>query len=350
MFEERTQQFLPGLSLSQGPADGLRQSPRVLRDVICQIDVFRAVPHLLIGIEFGGISRQPFDMQSSRESLNQFNAGTAVHRPSVPHQNDTSGKMLKQTGHEHLGIDGADVVVEYLKVKSQPSGYCRDSNRRYGREPLASVPGVLNRSSTLWRPGSSDCWLQHKAAFVGKNDGFSRPSGVFLYRARRSFAKSLSHVHRVRGLDVLVSDSSNPSVQERARRRKGRNLRRKFVVSIPQSEAESINRWQTHVGSVPATKVFPAASTAERSVSVLGRGGFWPLTPLGRPDGELLPIDRPLRVLRRVVLPPRIVKTSVPAALWLLADAAPHPCVKVLSPYRMLSAKTCCISNLFKSQ
>ena len=350
MFEERAQQFLLNPRLPQRSADSFRQAACVLRDVVCQVNIFRAVPHLFIGIEFRGISRQPFDTQSSREPLSQSNTGAAMNHPAVPHQDNTFRKMLKQTGHERLGIDGIDVVVEELKVKSQSSGLSRDGDCRYGRDSLTPVPTVLNRRPAFGRPSAAYRWLEHKAAFVSKNDGFRRPSGVFLYWASRFFARSLWPVRRVRGRDARVSDNSSPFAQARARRRTDRNGRQKFVVSVPQSEAKSTNRWQIHVGSAPPKAASPAASIVESLASALGQGGFWPLTLPDHRDDRLLPIARPPLVLRQVGLPPRLVKTAVPAASWLVADAAPLPCVRVLLPYKMLSAKSICISNLFKSQ
>jgi hypothetical protein len=56
---------------------------KALRDKVGQIAVLGAVPYLFIGIEFGGVRGQPFDLDSSPESPLQSIGGAAMDRVSI---------------------------------------------------------------------------------------------------------------------------------------------------------------------------------------------------------------------------------------------------------------------------
>ena len=80
MSEERSQQGLLSPRPSQGVSQCVAEFVDILRDKVGQIGVLGAVPYLFIGIEFGGVPGQPFDLDSSPESPLQSFGGAAMDR------------------------------------------------------------------------------------------------------------------------------------------------------------------------------------------------------------------------------------------------------------------------------
>lgn len=337
-------------SPSQRLADGSAQMVHVLSDEVGQVGVLGSIPQLLIGIEIGGIGWQPFDVQPLGKTLSQTACGRAMHRPAVPHQDNAFGKMFQQRGHKGFGLVGGDIAVEHVKIKTQSTPLRRERNGRNGRQAVTSVPAIVNRRLVFGRPAATDGGLQHKAAFVGENDGFTVSSSFFLYEANPFSARRQWLLRRVRGHGVLVSGNSSPYDRVYATRPTGRSSRRSVCGLSRRFATESIARWDNPVLSDHVRAIAAAASTDGRSAWTEHRDAVWLSRHLGRLAEKLLPTDRPQRALRRNAEPPRTETILDPAASWPAADAAPRCCWKVKLPYKTLSANSSCLSELFKGQ
>ena len=350
MFEERTQQRLLRSAFSQRLANGSGQMLDVTWNKVGQIGILGPVPHLLIGVKFRCVWGKPFDDNSLFKSLCQSPSRTAVNHPAIPDQNNAFGKMLQQGNDKRLGFFGGDVMIEQLEIKSHLSAYRRSGNSRDHREPVPAIPTVLNRSLATRCPCASNNRLKHKTAFVNENDGFTAFSGFFLSAASRSFAMQQWPLRRVREPVVRASGNSIPSVPTHARRQRHRMMRQS-VFGLPQLPvAMSKGRWHSHAFRGFAVEAFPDAATGWRSVWMDGRCVVW---ISGRPDHTAdMPFStvRPQPVLRQNTWPPSSRTIPVPATPWLKADAAPYSCMTLYSSYKIISAKSSCLSELFNGQ
>ena len=314
MFEERSKQGLLRTRPPQRFADGSGKLLNILRNEVSQVGVFGSVPHLLIGVEIGGVGRQPFDVQPSGKTLSQTACGRAMHRPAVPHQDNAFGKMLQQCGHEGFGLVGGDIVVEHVEIETQSTPLRRERDGRDDRQSVASVPAIVNRRLAFGGPGATDRRLQHKAAFVRENNGFTVSSSVFLYSASVVCATRQWPLRRVRGHAVRAFGNSSPYDGVRAIHPTDRRLCRSVCVSVRQSAAGSIIRWDSPVVSDRVRAIAPAASTDCRSAWTEHRDAIWLSRRRGRLAEMLLPTDRLQRALRRNAEPPGTETILDPAA------------------------------------
>lgn len=125
--------------------------------------------------------------------------------------------MRKQITNETLKIIGPNVVIRKVKIQTQAMPLGRDSNRRYGREPIVSIPTVKDRRLTRRCPRATDQRLEHKATLVRKDDATSGFICVFLYVASLCFANLRWLVRCVPSPVVRASGKSSPSLSRFAR-------------------------------------------------------------------------------------------------------------------------------------
>lgn len=108
-----------------------------------------------------------------------------------------------------------------------------------------SIPTVQDRCLAPWRPGAANQRLEHKTAFVRKNDATSGFACVFLYVASLSFANLrwlvrcvLSPVVRVFGKSSpWRSRSARPVRDDNGHRRSCGSLRSLGIVSRQQCDS-----------------------------------------------------------------------------------------------------------------
>jgi len=350
MFEERTQQRLLRSAFSQRLANSFGQMLDVTWNKVGQIGILGPVPHLLIRVKFRCVWGKPFDDNSLFKSLCQSPSRTAVNHPAIPDQNNAFGKMPQQGSNKRLGFIGGNVMIKQLEIKSHVSAYRRSGNSRDNREPVPAIPTVLNRGLATRCPCASDNRLEHKAAFIQQNNGFTAFSGFFLYVANRSFAKWLSPVRLVRGLCVRAFGNSSPSVPTHARRQRHRMMRQS-VFGLPQLPgAVSKGRWHSRAFRGFATEAFPDTATGWRLVWMGGRCAAW---FSGHSDhAENMPFStvRPQPALRQNAWPLSSLTIPVPATPGLKADVAPYFCMTLYSSYKIMSAKSSCLNELFNGQ
>jgi hypothetical protein len=350
MFEERMQQQLLGLTFSQRLADTFSQMLHVIWNKIGQIDILGPIPNLLIGIKFRCVCRKPFDGDSPPESPCQSLGCTAVYHPSVPDQNNAFRKVLQQDCDKRLHLLGSNVMAKQPEIKSQSSACWRNTDRRYNREPVSAVPTVLYRCLTARCPSASDNRLEHKAAFVSKNDGSIAFSGVFLSAASRSLSMIQSHLRRVRGPAVRVSGSSSPSAPAYAKRPTHRMLCQNAFVSQRLLATVSTVRWHIRAFRGLEAKAFRVASTGWRSAWADGRCAVSLSGHRGHIGDMPLSTVKSHRLLPRNAWLPLSPTTPVPATSWPRAGAAPCSCMTLYFSYKTLSAKPYCFSELFNVQ
>jgi len=273
-----------------------------------------------------------------------------MHHPTIPDHDNAFRKMGQQISHERLGFLGMDVLVEHGEVQSQPATLRRNGNGRNDREPIASIPTVVDRCLPLRGPRATHRGLQQEAAFIGKNKGFTASAGVFLCAASLFCTTQPWLVRRAPAHGVRASGSSSPCVAAGAKHPTDRRSRRSVCESPRRSAPRSTVRWQSRGASPLAEAASANVRFVACSISAWGRDGLWPLARGDHRAGTPSPTGRQPRELPPPAEPPRTDNILVSAASSLVADAAPHPCVIRTSPCEQLSAKTECFNELFKAQ
>jgi len=134
-----------------------------------------------------------------------------MHAVAVQNQDKLSSQSSVKRAEKWNHLLRANVVRMNLKIKPQPPTLGRDGNSRDNREPIMVVPTVLDGRLTCRSPRSATYQLQHKAAFIWKNDAISLLTRFFLYAANPAIANAEWPARRVCGLAVRAFDSSSPA-------------------------------------------------------------------------------------------------------------------------------------------
>jgi len=334
VFEERTEQTFLRSSMSQRPAKDGRQMNHILRNKIGQVGVLAPVPDLLDGVKFWSVGWQPFDVYPNRKTFLQPTGGRPMHHPAIPHQNDSPWKVAQHSGHEWLRFVGRDIMVEQFEVQPQSPTLRREANRRDNRQSITSVPAIVDRRLASDTPGTADRRLEHKAAFIDENNGFTAFLGFFLYAANRSCARRQWPVRCAPSLGVRVSGNSSPSDAAHAIRRTDRTLRRNACESPRPPAAVSIRRWHNRAFAAPATTAHSACRIADPSVWAWDRDGAWLSTPGARGDRKASSTSRWSRAKRPTFEPPEWADVRPAATRWLETVA-----VGALVVFRVFSCK-----------
>jgi len=260
--KKRTKQILlPRLS-SNALFDGFCQVFHVVGNKVGQLAVFAVVPDLLVRIQFRRIGRKPLHINPIAKSGLQTPHPAAMDHPPVNHKNDSCREMLQQISHKRLKIVGTNIVVFNRKIQPQTAAFRRAGYGRNHRQPIPAIPTAQNGRLPFGSPCPPDGRLEHKPAFVQKNDGFTRSAGFFLYAANPSDAIRQWPLHPVRGPAFQASGNSNPSAGEDARRWMGRRLSRNAFGSLQRSSAGSTVRSDSRSDVLPSA----AAFSVDRSV------------------------------------------------------------------------------------
>ena len=247
MFEKRTQQRLLTTCPSDRSPDGPTQLADVRRNVVRQIHVFSPSPHLFVRVEFRSIRWQPFDLHTLRKSCPKALGCRTMNRPAVHDQNNSLLQATQQAFHKQLKIIRNDVVIEDVEVQAQTPTLRGNGNGRDDRKTIPPVPAVMNRRLPFRSPSTSDQRLEHKAAFVRKNDAKPVSACFFSYAANPCSASERWLLRRVPGLGVRASGNSNPYPLARARRRRDRTERRSVCESPGPHALGSTVRWHNRV-------------------------------------------------------------------------------------------------------
>lgn len=347
-MKKRTEQILLLRLAAQRGIKDSGQMVDVVRYKIRQLAVFAVVPDLLHRVQLRCIGRQPLNLNTAKPFLQSFGTATMNH-PAINHKDYTFREMHKQPGNKIFEIIGTNIGILYRKIQAQILSFRRDADSRYCRQPVTPVPTVMNRCLSLWCPCPPDGRLQHKAAFIDKYDGFTRPAGFFLYEANRPYARWQWYFHHALWLFSRVFGNSSPCLSKYARRlschRRYRSafqsLRRLVAGSIVQCDSRSCGHLSTAVflTSACAFDLAPAVVPADCGPQRMLRLVFHRLAAIGLW----------LRVLRQRVLPSHLRDGLVGAKQWLFAAYVPVGQLFLWVAYPYYRQKTVHLFNFSKS-
>lgn len=321
-MKKRTEQILLLRLMPQRSIKLTCQVFNIIRYKIRQLAVLAVIPDLLNRIQLRSIVWQPFNINTAKSSLQSFNAAAADH-PAVNHKDYTFVKMHKQFSNKIFKLISTNIGILNIKIQTEPTFSRRDTYRRYYRQSVTSVPAIMKRCLTSGGPCSPDSRLQHKAAFIDKYDGFSRPSGFFLYEANPSCARQRWSAHHALGPVFRVFGNSSPCLSEYARRLKERMQCRSIFRLLRQPVAESKAQCSNHFCGRLSKAVFPASSFAFGSAPVVVPADCVQQKTFRLVFRRLLAIGLWLRALRQRVLQSHSLDGLSAAKQWLFAACFP---------------------------
>ena len=133
---------------------------------VCEPCELGVAPDSFVRIQLGGVCRQSFsnDPTVVPQELPD-DVGSIVHVASVPHDRYWSTQLTDEKADEIDNIVGPDIVVfrEQLKVEAQSLSYRTQRHRTDGRDPVSSIPTLVNRGLSTWRERSTNEGSQHEA-------------------------------------------------------------------------------------------------------------------------------------------------------------------------------------------
>ena len=170
-----------------------------------------AVPHVLCGIEFGGVSRKVLGMETGvpmEELLHQL---PAMNRPPIPQQDHRAGHVTEQgrkKAHHFFAPQGPAME---LCLQRQVLTLGRDGHGGEGIDAPVFVPHGAVGSLPLRGPGAFQIGHEQKPTFVQENQMRPELRGLFLYAASGIGANGQSLPRRVDRRGARASDNSTPS-------------------------------------------------------------------------------------------------------------------------------------------
>ena len=273
MFDKSGQQIGTVTEFSKFVGEPLTKMVCVGRSKVAQPGILRVAPNALVRVEVRGVRRQLFRDNApmrSQKRLNRF--GTIVNPAAIPDDRKRSSQLSPQHVQKTNHIFGEDVFVVGQEVEVEPESapVRADRDRADGRNPVASIPAIMNRRPPARGKGATNRGREHKARFVEKNKRSAPTPSVFLCVEIAGDANVRSSLRLARGHAARVSATTSPTAGPKVGRRDRRGTRcRTRVESTRLHEAWSTNRFPNH-GLVPPGRASVPADDAEPGSSAAG--------------------------------------------------------------------------------
>ena len=135
---------------------------------------FKMPPHILDRIEFGRVSRQPFDHEAAFGASHViFDQPAPVDRCAIPDDQYFPGKVTLEMTQKFDDLETFDAARMDLEIKP-PQGQAANNRKTF------PIEGFLqHRSLPARRPRACTCWARAQSAFVDKDDGSALLPGLF---------------------------------------------------------------------------------------------------------------------------------------------------------------------------
>lgn len=252
--------------------------PQVVGDTVCDAPL-EMIPNQFIGVKLGRVSWEVKGLDSRIAFKDLPNELGSVERAFVPEKKELAGKVAPQVPDKFSDLRGSNVFVSVKAgVKSETFSFGRDADGRDGRDFSPASCDCKSRSSALRRPRFLEIRDKRESAFVQENQAGSKPSGFFLYEARRD-ASSIGFPLRVfPWLSWSAPDNSSPNRPLDTKGLRDSNRLENACVppcrSVSRSKRLSKNRLPR--GLLP--KGAPKPSSVCRKDAKVFRGGVWVLS------------------------------------------------------------------------
>ena len=195
---------------SKRPVKESSKMPKVFRDAVCQTS-FEVCPDKFIGVKLRRVSREVKGMNSREFSKEFMDELGSVERTSVPEKNDGAFEMSTKMPEELSDLSSPNVSVDVeTRVESKAFSLGRDSDSGDSRYLGPASGDNEYWSSSFDRPGSLDIRNKRESALIQEGQAGSKPSGLFLYAAKRDVSSSGSLLPGAPWRASAASDNSSP--------------------------------------------------------------------------------------------------------------------------------------------
>lgn len=135
---------------------------------------FEMPPHILDRIEFGRVSRQPFDHEAPVGGSHiVFDQQAAMDRRAIPDDQDFTGNMSLEMAQKLDDLKAFNAAGMNLKIKP-PERQAADDRKAFPVEGLVQYRGLPTGC-----PGACPCRAGAQPAFVNKDNGSPLLPGLF---------------------------------------------------------------------------------------------------------------------------------------------------------------------------
>ena len=183
---------------------------KVLRNAVCQ-SPFEICPDKFIGVKLRRISRKVKGVDSRTTFKKSLDELGSVNGASVPEKNDRPSEVARQMSEELSDLLSSDVLIGIKpRIESESFSFWRDRDGRDGRYLGPASGDNEDWSFSFDRPGSLNIGNKRESAFIQEGQAGSKPSGLFLYAAKRDVSSSGSLLPGAPWRASAASDSSSP--------------------------------------------------------------------------------------------------------------------------------------------
>ena len=184
---------------------------KVFRYAVCQSS-FEVCPDKFVGVKFRRVSREVKVMDSRIFSKEFMDKLCLMERTSVPEKNDGAFEVTAKMPEELSDLSCSNVLVGIKpRVEPEPLSLGRDCNGRDSGDLCPASGDNEDWGFSFDRPSSLDIWNKRESAFIQEGQAGSKPSGLFLYAARRDVSNSGSLAPCAPWPSSAVSGNSSPS-------------------------------------------------------------------------------------------------------------------------------------------
>lgn len=237
----------------------IKESSKMLKvfgDAVCQSSL-EVCPDKFIRIKLRCVSWKVKGIDSraaSKESLDEFGS---VDGASVPEKNNRAFEVATKMPEELSDLFGPDVLIGIKTcVEPKPFSFWRDCDSGDSRDFCPAPSDNEDWRFSLNRPGSPDIGNKRESALIQEGQAGSKPSGLFLYAAKRDVSSNESLFPGAPWLFSAASDNSSPS--------RSSNSTDCLYNSVPGSSSELSGRYASK-SKDPSNSRLPMALSPRRA-------------------------------------------------------------------------------------
>ena len=143
--------------------------------------LLQITPNLFHGIEFGGVGREVFQIETEMPVKERFDFSGQVGARAIPDHQDVSWQLAEQLKQKVQGSICVDVLVRVQAEVEVKSVATRRHGQRAHTRDLLTGPAALIEDGGLaaGSPGATDQRGHEKAGFVEENQMRLQPGGFF---------------------------------------------------------------------------------------------------------------------------------------------------------------------------
>ena len=180
-------------------------------DTVCQVSL-EVCPDKFIGVKLRRVSGEVKGVESRVFSKELFDKFGPVERASVPEENDRPSDAATKVPKKLPDLFSSDVFGVKARVESEPLSLGRDCNSGDSRDLCPASGDNEGLGFSFDRPSSLDVGDKRESALIQEGQAGSKPSGLFLYEARRGASSNEFSPRVFAWPSWKVSDSSSQGV------------------------------------------------------------------------------------------------------------------------------------------